>query len=155
MELQELQKQMKKLNKNIRTLMTQCGYAQEGLEAVTFDKEDPESLLLYKELHKAMVGLEDVCISLNYLEAPVDVEGPLVKLPNGCYRLQDRELSCGTRIEVLFEEDEYDPVRQQDVKKPRWVASTIESFQGRCFLAARPGINLDGLQAKVRRVRQS
>jgi hypothetical protein len=89
------------------------------------------------------------------LERPVTIEGTLHKKSNGRYSVKDYELTSGSGLEFLCEDDchsRYDKKSDSYINYQYWRASRIEHDGKNYYLVGtNRDIELEGLKVRIRR----
>lgn len=144
MRIEDLKKDMDRLNGDIKRILKSSGYAEWAELDVEYDRSNPDDVMLHDELSSMMSSLDEIACTLDYLNRPVKVEGILRKNRNGRYEIGDRELSSGSPVEALVY-DRYD-------ERWEWTSSRIEYDHGKgdYYLVSDRDVDLDGLRARIR-----
>lgn len=108
-------------------------------EIEIMNASDPDEVEKWYAIQKVYALLDEAFSLVKYYESPVIGEGKLVKNPNGRYELAGLELTSGSLIELLEEEDE----------TPRWVRTVIE-HNGDDYYAVSVRGSLEGKLARYR-----
>ena len=140
--LEELLSELKRLGRDIRNIQRACGYDDcSDLSCLEIPMQDAEGLFLWNELQGIMNSLADAQAGVDYLSRPVQAEGVLRMGKNDRYCLKGTELPCGSRVEILVEDDYHDV--------PYWCLGRLEHDGGYYFTGARK-MRLQGAKARIR-----
>lgn len=138
--------------RKLRELMKECGYDRnyEELENVEYDPQDPDAAQTCTELTRFFRLIDQAAEILEYLKMPVKYVGQLWKNKNDRYELQGKELTCGSPVEILIENESADP--DQEHHYTEWFCTRIEYNQQeqRYYAVGRPGMCLEGVIARKR-----
>lgn len=142
MKLTELRERLQSLDQSIRQILRDSEYEfDEDLYTVEYARDNPDAVQLITEYQRILSKLDEVSGTLNYLKQPIAHEGTLHLQKNGRYEVDGVELTCGSPLEILVQDegDDY----------PAWVASRIEANNGYYFVARR-NLPLEGKRARIR-----
>ena len=142
MRIEDLKKDMNRLNSEIKRILKRSGYTDYAELDVEYDSNNPDDLMLHAELGNMMSSLDEIMSSLEYLNRPVKVEGILRKNSNGRYEIDGHELTSGSPVEVLIYDRYYE--------RREWVSSRIEHSGRDYYLVSNREVDLDGLKARIR-----
>ena len=107
--LEELKAECERLNTNIRHLLKDSGYENNGdLYDLELDRNDPDSFWARDILEDALENLSFAVDQFQYLYSDVVFSGPLRKKENGRYECGGHELSSGSIIDALVPCQEYE-----------------------------------------------
>ena len=149
--LNELLSELKRLGRDIRNVQQACGYDDcDDLSRLDIPMSDPNALFLRDELRGVMEKLADAQAGIEYLNSPVKEEGVLRKGGNGRYRLNGRELPCGSVIEILADDDRHAQDIDGDYRNvPYWLSGRLEHDEDYYFTGAK-AMPLNGAKARIR-----
>ncbi|MGM0220126.1 DUF5348 domain-containing protein [Enterococcus sp. AZ126] len=103
----------------------------------------PGKSLMYNELRKAFIKLEDFNYILEYLNSPIQFEGLLRENENGRFELENGdEFTSGSRIEALVYFDFND--------RESWVRTSVESNESGYYLVGYNNVPMAGLKVRAR-----
>lgn len=152
-EIKCLTEELEKLRKQIKRVMDVSHYREyDDLSGVTYDKRNAEEMFLINEYRGILQKLDSVEYILEYLGLPVNFEDTLVKSESGRYETRNGRFTytCGSGIEFLDTEEQYD-VDEDEVKDvPCWRASSVEHNGKDYYIVGFPSVVLDGLKVRVR-----
>lgn len=141
MNLNELKGKIIQVDWYIKEVLKESGYLDSREMDIEFDYTDPEQNFLATEMQRLLSHLDNIHSTLKYLQRPIAHEGILHMNQNGRYECDGMELTCGSPLEVLVQDEESD--------YPEWVASRIEADHGYYFVARRD-LPLEGKRARIR-----
>lgn len=140
--LDEVRTEAAKLNDHIHSFLKMSGYEKWGGIEVSDKKQDADSIFIGNTLAVYAEKLDYLTGYIDRIQNAIADHGKLVKNGNGRYELNGHEFTCGSSIEFLCNDGEYDI--------PYWRYSTIEARNGEYYLTADPETPLDGLEVRTR-----
>ena len=144
MELDELLREAGDLNRRIKDLLTRSGfYARYGLDAVTFDPEDPEHRYAMEHLERYLEKLKTAAAEMDRLTGAVLYEGRLSRTSSGRFGIGGYDLSAGAHLEYLSRDGRYDG-------RPYWKYSQVERWGETYRLTEEKDLPLEGLYVRIR-----
>lgn len=143
MDIASLKQRLNSLDEDIKQLLKDTGYLREAdLFLDDYNKADPEHSFILDEARKVFSRLDDVHSALEYLNSPIEAQGVLTLKDNGRYAIGDKELSCGSALEVLVY-DSWD-------EKEKWTYTTMEHNGDSYYLTGLRDTDPSGIQARKR-----
>lgn len=109
-------------------------------DIVVEDASDPDEAGKLLALHKMLNLLEDFNALMNFYKSPIAAEGVLHIQENGRFELEGDEITSGTVLELL----------EEDEDGQRWVRSSIE-HNGDEYYATEVKGPLEGKKARYRK----
>ncbi len=154
MNIKELESKLQNLSYSLDRALKESGYKDNlDLSEIEYTPTDPQERFLKAECEAILENLMRAVDELEYLSKPIGETGKLYKAENGRYRATDGrnewEYSSGSGIEFLVNEI-YEDENGQETEVGRWIASSVESQNGRYYIVHYPNLELEGLTVRKR-----
>lgn len=154
MNIKELESKLQSLSYSLDRALKESGYKDNlDLSEIEYTPTDPQERFLKAECEAILENLMRAVDELEYLSKPIGETGKLYKAENGRYRATDGrnewEYSSGSGIEFLVNEI-YEDENGQETEVGRWIASSVESQNGRYYIVHYPNLELEGLTVRKR-----
>lgn len=151
MNIEELNKEMVNLEKQITRVLTASNCSEDDFSGVDYDARNPNDLLLAEEYRKILGKLSDIQQVVKYLNRPVKFEDTLYLRPDGRYGTKNGEIyyNSGCGIEFLYS----DEILNKDgdfVPMETWGISRVEHNGTDYYIVGHKDVTLDGLRVRVR-----
>lgn len=109
MTLNELETELLDLNKQIERIFELTNYQQKhNLLFVDYTEDNPDERMKFYEFESIFSHLDFVNALFSYLQQPVELTGIIEKTPHGQYKINDKMLSVGNIIEILYNDEDSD-----------------------------------------------
>ncbi len=153
-DLKALCEEMKKLRKQIDTILYVSGYRDcddlSGLDDYKRIKTADQRQQL-EECRNILYKLDEVQRSLAYFEEPVRYISKLHMNASGRYETdKGYYYTSGSGIEFLRKEEVYNYDTEKWEEAEIWTCSHVESRDGKYYIVGYPDVELSGLTVRVR-----
>lgn len=139
-DLQEVEKDLNRLNEQIQRFLYKTGYE---FDNVLYNRNDLDETFIRSQYYTIADKLNDIGCLLSYLNKPINSEGTLRLNNDGRYELPNGEyINSGSICEILTYDD----------GEPYWVHTRIE-HNGEDYYAKELGrdVSIDGMKARIRK----
>ena len=135
-----------KLESQINHMNELCGYLDcDDLSMMEINYQDPDEIMLQRELSKIMGRLNEIKNNLRWLRNPIKLQGKLCLNRNERYEVKGYEFQCGDCLEVkiydeCFDRWEWVPTRMEHNGKHYYLVDVFEVAN----------VSLEGLVVRIR-----
>lgn len=148
----ELTEELKKLEKQITTVLSISNYrGYDDLSNIEYSKT-PDNLLLIEEYRSILYRLSDIQYDIEYLNKPIEFEDTLILKDDGRYGCKNHSMyyTSGTLIEFLY----YDEVLNDEgffSTLPMWRCGRVEHNGNDYYIVGYSDVDLNNLKVRVRK----